>query len=110
MPTEIAQILLKAPFVVFQRATTAAEESLAPYLALNKPRFDPEAIPARRRYLWRCYKLLSNMVRWRKYAGERYGLGNVITSLLAKCMLPVAESGWEVGGEECMRKASPDRR
>ena len=87
---------------------TELEETLAPYMSLNKPSFDPEAIPARRRYLWRCYKLLSNMIRWRKYAGERYGLGMLITSLVTKTILPVAESGWEVGGEECLRKVSEE--
>ncbi|KAJ3556790.1 hypothetical protein NM688_g1824 [Phlebia brevispora] len=99
------QILLKAPFTVFQRAVAVTETALTPYLALNNPRFDPEAIPARRRYLTRQYKLLSNMLRWRKYAGERFGLGNLITTLLTKCMLPIAESGWDVGGEIIMRKA-----
>lgn len=100
---------MKSPYTVFQRAVAASEATLAPYVALNKPRFDPEAIPARRRYLSRSHKLLSNILRWRKYAGERYGIGALVTTLLTRCMLPVAESGWEVGGEELLRKVRVNR-
>ena len=104
MTNSALKVLLRAPYTVFQRAVAAAEAALVPYLALNKPRFDPDAIPARRRYLQRLMKLLSNILRWRKYAGERFGLGMIITTLLMKGILPVAESGWEVGGEEVLRK------
>lgn len=93
-------------YLVFQRTTTSVESTLTPYLALNTPRFNPEAIPARRRYLNRLSKLLTNMVRWRKFSGERFGIGMLITSLSTNCLLPVAESGWEVGGEEVARKVS----
>jgi hypothetical protein len=97
-------MLLKSVFTVFQRAVNSAESTLAPYLSLNQPKFDPESIPARKRYLVRCSKLVNNIVRWRKYAGERFGIGVLLTRLLENCMLPVAESGWDVGGEEVMRK------
>ena len=83
--------------------------ALAPFLELNQPRFDPQAIPARRRFLARRYKLLRNVLQWRKHAGDRYGLGNLATRLVTSSMIPVAESGWEVGGEEIMRKVCPYR-
>jgi GC-rich sequence DNA-binding factor len=102
-------MLLKSVFAVFQRATSAAESTLASYLALNSPRFDPEAIPARRRYLNRCSKLVTNVMRWRKYTGERFGIGMLITRFSTDCMLPVAESGWEVGGEDSIRKVSKSK-
>ena len=98
------RLLLKAPYIVFQSAVAKLEEATVPHLTLNKPRFDPEAIPARRRYLARARKLLDNMLRWRKYAGGRYDLGAIVTTLLTKCIVPVAESGWEVGGEDVLRK------
>ncbi|KAJ3002116.1 hypothetical protein NUW54_g6022 [Trametes sanguinea] len=79
---------------------------VAPFLELNQPRFDPAAIPARRRYLTRRYKLLRNLLQWRRYAGDRYGLGVLATRLVTSSMLPVAETGWEVGGEEIMRKVA----
>ena len=91
---------------MFQRAVTSTESTLAPFLSTNNPRFDPEAIPARRRYLNRNSKLLTNMTRWRKFTGERFGIGLLITTLATNCMLPVAEGGWEVGGEEILRKVS----
>ena len=100
-------MLLKSAYAVFKQAVDSSEFVLAPYLTMNNPRFDPEAIPARRRYLVRRIKLLVNMIRWRKYLGERFGIGLLIETLSTKCMLPVAESGWDVGGEECMRKVSP---
>ena len=93
---------------LFQVAVTAAETTLAPFLELNQPRFDPAAIPARRRFLTRQYKLLRNLVQWRKHAGDRFGLGSLVSKLLHEVLLPVAESGWEVGGEDIMRKVSPD--
>ena len=99
-------MLLKCVFAVFQTAVKAVESTLANYLALNKPRFDPEAIPARRRYLTRQYKLLQNILRWRKYASDVYGLGLLVSGLVGDCIFPVAEGGWEVGGEEVMQKVS----
>ncbi|EKM51607.1 uncharacterized protein PHACADRAFT_31439 [Phanerochaete carnosa HHB-10118-sp] len=100
------QTLLKSVLTVFQRAVESAETAVAPYLTLNRPRFDPESVPARQRFLARRQKLLNNMVRWRKYSGERFGIGMLITNLVSSCMLPVAESGWEVGGEERMKKTA----
>ena len=99
-------MLLKSVFAIFERAVESTESTLAPYIALNNPRFDPEAIPARRRYLTRCTKLLSNIIRWRKYSGERFGIGMLLTTLSTNCMLPVAESGWEVGGEQSIREVN----
>ncbi|KAI0087050.1 nineteen complex-related protein 2-domain-containing protein [Irpex rosettiformis] len=100
------QTLLKSVFVVFQRTVASVETAVTPYLSTNNPRFDPEAIPARRRYLNRCSKLLLSMTRWRKFTGERFGIGMLMTNLSTNCMLPVAESGWEVGGEEIIRKVA----
>ncbi len=94
---------------VFSEAVEATEATLAPFLELNQPRFDPAAIPARRRFLTRRYKLLRNLVQWRKHAGDRYGLGTLVIRLVTSSMLPVAESGWEVGGEDIMRKVSRGR-
>jgi len=67
--------------------------------------FDPQAPPARRRFLARRLKLVRNLSRWRKYTGERFGVGELVTRVLRECMIPVAEGGWEVGGTEIMAKA-----
>ncbi|OBZ68654.1 GC-rich sequence DNA-binding factor 2 [Grifola frondosa] len=98
------EALLKSAFTVFQAAVRVTDGLIPRYLSLNKPRFDPEAIPARRRFLMRRYKLLRNIIQWRKYSGEKFGIGSLVTELVSGCMLPVAESGWEVGGGDCMRK------
>ncbi|TBU23747.1 GCFC-domain-containing protein [Dichomitus squalens] len=100
------ELLLKSVYTVFNTAITEIETTLAPFIELNQPRFDPQAIPARRRVLARQYKLLRDLLQWRKHAGDRYGLGNLTTRLVTSSMLPVAESGWEVGGEEMMRKVA----
>lgn len=97
-------MFLKSALAPFRTAVTDMENALAPFLALNQPRFDPEAIPARRRVLTRQRKLLSNILRWRKYTGDLFGIGQLATRLVENCVLPVAESGWEVGGEECVQK------
>ncbi|KAI0699950.1 nineteen complex-related protein 2-domain-containing protein [Cerioporus squamosus] len=98
------ELLLKSVHTVFTAAVEATETTLAPFLELNQPRFDPAAIPARKRFLTRRYKLLRNLLQWRKHAGDRYGLGALATRLVTSSMMPVAESGWEVGGEDTMRK------
>ncbi|EIN12920.1 hypothetical protein PUNSTDRAFT_97886 [Punctularia strigosozonata HHB-11173 SS5] len=98
------QILLKAAVSVFSDAVTAMTNVITPYMTLVNPRFDPEAIPARRRLLTKQSKLLQCMLQWRKYTGEKFGMGELVTTLVGECMLPIAETGWEVGGEERMRK------
>ncbi|EPQ51044.1 GCFC-domain-containing protein [Gloeophyllum trabeum ATCC 11539] len=98
------QTLLKSVFQLFSGAVTDMEALVAPYLAQSVPRFDPEAIPARRRILARQMKLLRNILRWRKYTSGKFGIGELGTRLVRDSMLPIAESGWEVGGEEAVRK------
>jgi GC-rich sequence DNA-binding factor len=99
-------MLLKSVFAVFQRAFDAEKTLVAPYLHVNRPRFDPEAIPARKRYLNRRIKLIEGIIRWRKYSGEILGIGRLIRRLIDEILVPVAEGGWEVGGWNCLRKAS----
>ena len=92
----------------FQAAVVETESLLARYKIAQKsvPAFNPEAIPGRRRFLSRRVKLLRNILRWRKYTGERFGLGMLISRLTEGCILEVAESGWDVGGEEISRIVS----
>jgi len=61
---------------------------------------------ARQRFLARLTKLVQNIIQWRKYTSERYGIGELATRLVNKCIAPVAESGWDVGGMESVRKVS----
>ncbi|KAI0647843.1 GCFC-domain-containing protein [Trametes meyenii] len=101
------EMLLKSAYMVFSAAVSASEATLAPFLALNQPpRFDPAAIPARRRVLARRHKLLRTLLQWRRYAGDAYGLGQLAARLVTGSMLPIAETGWDVGGEEIMRKVA----
>lgn len=68
------------------------------------PPFDPESVPARRRFLVRRIKLLINLLAWRKAAGTIVGLDDLARRLLVDVMLKVAYGGWEVGGQELMSK------
>jgi GC-rich sequence DNA-binding factor len=68
------------------------------------PGFDPESIVARQRFMKRIVKIIENIVRWRKYTKERDGLGLIATDLVGTILYPVAQEGWEVGGEENIRK------
>ena len=47
---------------------------------------------------------MMNLVRWRKCTGELFGVGQLITRLVDGCMVDVADGGWDVGGEELLRK------
>lgn len=69
--------------------------------------FDPESIAARKRYMNRIVKLTDNLIRWRKFAKERDGLGAMLTELVG-VLSDVAERGWEAGGEEVLRMVSCD--
>src|ERR1700729_1715879 len=89
--------------MVFANEVSTTESLLAPYLSLNHPPFNPESIPARRRFLARRTKLGQNIVRWRKYIGERFGIGELATRLVVRCIATVA-GGWDVGREECVRE------
>jgi len=100
----LVQVLLKSVYMVFANEVSTTESLLAPYLSLNNPPFNPESIPARRRFLARRTKLGQNIIRWRKYTGERFGIGELATRLVVRCIAPVADGGWDVGGEECVRK------
>lgn len=92
----------------FQAAIVETETLLSKYKAAHQSvfAFNPEAIPGRRRFLSRRVKLLRNLLQWRKYTGERFGLGLLISRLVEGCILAVAESGWDVGGEEILRLVS----
>ena len=94
---------------MFESAINTTGTLLAKYKALHRgpSSFDPEAIPARRRFLTRQVKLLTNLVLWRKHAGERYDMGILVKNFVSTCILEVAEEGWEVGGEAIARKVCP---
>ncbi|KDQ09945.1 hypothetical protein BOTBODRAFT_36752 [Botryobasidium botryosum FD-172 SS1] len=100
------QNLLKAVIQTFRTAVSESATALQPWLSSSlPPAFDPASIPARRRYLTRQLKLLANLVRWRKHTGDRFGAGELLQRLVEEVMLPVARSGWDVGGQEIMQKA-----
>ncbi|KAG6891529.1 hypothetical protein C0992_005064 [Termitomyces sp. T32_za158] len=102
------QTLFKAVVTSFQTAIADTETLLTKFKAVRRglPAFEPEAIPARRRFLSRRVKLLRNLLRWRKHTGERFGVGTLVTRLLEQCVVDVAETGWEVGGEDIARTVS----
>lgn len=91
----------------FENAAIAAETLLSPFIRFNNPQFDPEGIAARRRLLTRASKLLDMMLRWRKYTGEKLGLGQLCVRFVNNYVLPISRSGWEVGGEEKARQVIP---
>jgi GC-rich sequence DNA-binding factor len=97
-------MLLKSVSLVFQAALDAEEKLIGSYLEANQPRFDPEAIPARRKYLNRRVKLVQTLLRWRKHYGKAPGIEGLVKRVVDVVIIPVADGGWEVCGEECLRK------
>jgi GC-rich sequence DNA-binding factor len=95
-------MLLKSVSSIFQDAVTDFISSQDPFFRVDNPPFHPEAIVARRRLLARQEKLMINIVRWRRYTGSLFGVDETVENLLLNCILPVARSGWEVGGEACV--------
>ena len=88
----------------FREAVESSEKTLIPFLERNQSLFEPESFSARRRFLMRRYKLVSNMVKWRKHTGERFGIGELVRKVIIDAMTPTARTGWDVGGQEIMRK------
>ena|SRR5258705_7333465 len=89
----------------FQDAITDTETSLAKFKSAQPlPGFNLDSVPSRQRYLFRRMKLLRNMLRWRKYTGELIGLDVLVGRLVDVCILEVAQSGWDVGGEDVARQ------
>ncbi|KAH6912669.1 nineteen complex-related protein 2-domain-containing protein [Coprinopsis sp. MPI-PUGE-AT-0042] len=99
------QTLLGSVVSLFQAAIADTESLIAKFHSLrdSTQAFDPDAIPSRRRFLLRRVKLLKNLLRWRKFTGERFGLDRLIGRLIDNCFMTVAEGGWDVGGEEVAR-------
>ena len=97
-------MILKSVSLAFQTVIDCEEELIRPYLTVNQPRFDPEAIPARKRYLNRRVKLVQTLLRWRKHFGKCAVAEGLVKRAVDGMIVPVADGGWEVGGEECLRK------
>ncbi|OJA11835.1 hypothetical protein AZE42_04060 [Rhizopogon vesiculosus] len=89
---------------VFEHSISTSESSLAPFIALNRSIFDSEAITARQRLLRHASKFLDTLVQWRKYTGEILGIGELCVRHVNNIAIPIAESGWDVGGEEIARE------
>lgn len=68
--------------------------------------FQPESLSARLQFMIRAARLLTNLLRWRRYTKERHGLGLLCGEILNDVLLPVAGGGWEVEGGDALRKAS----
>ncbi|KAG8754904.1 hypothetical protein FRC14_004538 [Serendipita sp. 396] len=99
--------ILKIVTRVFEIATNDLKDQFQKYSVSapsTKPTFDPEAISARRRYMKRVIKLTENIMLWRKYSKERFGVGRLVTTLL-EILFFVSQGGWDIGGEEFIRKA-----
>jgi len=95
----------------FQDAITDTEISLAKFKSVQLlPGFNLDSIPSRQRYLFRRVKLLRNLLRWRKYTGDLIGLDVLVGRLVDVCILEVAQSGWDVGGEDVARQVCPSFR
>ncbi|KAL0570505.1 hypothetical protein V5O48_011451 [Marasmius crinis-equi] len=104
------QILPKSVVSCFDKAISESEAQLLRYTstagARPAPSFDPESVPSRQRFSTRQLKLLSNLLKWRKATGERFGIGQLVTRLVDGIIVVVADSGWEVGGADVVQTVS----
>ncbi|KAH9179210.1 GCFC-domain-containing protein [Lactarius sanguifluus] len=100
------QILFNTVLIVFQDAVNDLTSLQEPFLATDSAPFHPGAIAARSRLLAHQEKLMSNILRWRKYSNSLFGIDEVARNLLVNCILPIAKTGWEVGGQEYVHRIS----
>lgn len=90
---------MKSVLTVFQGAITETEKLVEKYKlasSAGSTTFDPASIPARTRFLNRRTKLLQNIIKWRKFTGERFGIGESI-SRLVETISDIARGGWDGG-------------
>ncbi|KAH9080570.1 GCFC-domain-containing protein [Lactarius deliciosus] len=100
------QVLFNTVLIVFQDAVNDLTSLQEPFLATDSAPFHPGAIAARSRLLAHQEKLMSNILRWRKYSNLLFGIDEVARNLLVNCILPIAKTGWEVGGQEHVHRIS----
>jgi GC-rich sequence DNA-binding factor len=99
-------MLLKSVITTFRTSVdsllSTTSSFLTPTSSYGHAPFTPDAVPARRRFLVRRLKLVRNLLRWRRYTGELFGVGELVMRVVQECARPVAEAGggWEVGGGE----------
>ena len=104
-------MLLKSVITTFRTSIDTLLTTTAAFLSSDSHAhtpFTPDAVPARRRFLTRRQKLVRNMLRWRRYTGELFGIGELVMRVMQECVRPVAEAGggWDVGGGEAFNKVS----
>ena len=98
-------MLLKSVISAFDKSISETEILVEKHLTISRPSpFDPAVIPARKRFLARQIKLLDNLLKWRKFNDERFGVGILVTRLVDACILRIAEGGWDVGGQDVVRQ------
>ncbi|KAJ7830261.1 hypothetical protein B0H13DRAFT_1916000 [Mycena leptocephala] len=107
-------VLLKTVLMVFQAAITENASLIEKYKLASSTgpaaAFDPASTPARTRFLNRRMKLLRNMMKWKKYTGERFGIGEGV-SRLVDSISDIAQGGWDGGQmfiDEARKVVAPD--
>jgi GC-rich sequence DNA-binding factor len=55
-------------------------------------------------FMNRRFKLLHNLLLWRKHAGDLFGVGNLIGQLIDRSMVPILKKSSEVGANILRRK------
>jgi GC-rich sequence DNA-binding factor len=103
-------VLLRAVLTTFQTAIADTEQLVEKYKlatsAGGAAAFDPASIPARTRFLNRRTKLLRNIIKWRKYTGERFGIRESISRLVEGSIADIARGGWD-GGQMFIDEVRP---
>ncbi|KAJ7718488.1 nineteen complex-related protein 2-domain-containing protein [Mycena maculata] len=91
-------VLLKSVLTMFRAAISENEHMVEnTKSAKASASFDPASISARNRFLNRRTKLLRNIIKWRKYSGERFGIGETISRLVEGGISDIARAGWDGG-------------
>lgn len=101
------QTFIKAAIHPFRDAIDSTHDLVIRATDPNNPppSFEPQSFSARRRFLLRRLKLLSNLMIWRKFIGESFGLGALVEKIVKDIMEPIARNGGDDGGgKEIMLK------
>ncbi|KAJ6584175.1 nineteen complex-related protein 2-domain-containing protein [Mycena vulgaris] len=80
-------VLLKSVLTVFRTAIAETETLVEKYKLAS----------AGARFLNRRTKLLRNIIKWRKYTGERFGIGESVSRLVDGSISDIARGGWDGG-------------
>lgn len=95
--------ILQSTYRPFRRAVDSTASLIQSALQSTSPLLKgmdpyPTVVVARNRFLARRFKLLKNLLMWRKVVGDMYGVGSLVGEVVERLVEPVIQGEMRRGG------------